>query len=364
MSKKSGTPRTDNHAGSACDSVSAPVGEPALAGVETEAVLFPPLEPFDTGMLAVGDGHRLYYEQCGDPNGLPVLFLHGGPGSGCCPRHRQLFDAERFRVVLFDQRGCGRSLPRGGLAANTTPHLIADIELLRAHLGIDAWLVVGGSWGASLGVAYCASHPARCLGALLRGIFLTGREDIDWFFQGAGALAPEAWTQLIEGVGAATPERVAAQLLAAVHAVDPNLAAQAVRAWMAWEAAVGAPGMAPPALPELDVPALQAAIDKYRVQAHYLAHACFLGDEALLGMANRLAVMPVCILHGRLDLVCRPVNAWRLHRVVPGSRLVFVDEAGHSPFDLPMSRAIIEALRSFHRNGHFEALAGCAHENR
>ncbi|WP_341647435.1 prolyl aminopeptidase [Thauera humireducens] len=327
--------------------------------------MFPPLEPFDTGMLEAGDGHRLYYEQCGNPDGLPVVFLHGGPGSGCSPQHRRLLDPDRFRAVLFDQRGCGRSQPRGALVANTTQHLLADIESLRAHLGIDRWLVMGGSWGSSLGVAYCAAHPERCLGALLRGIFLTGREDIDWFFRGAGALAPEAWATLaagVEGVYGVEPERLAAQVLSAVHAADAAVAARAVRHWMAWEGALSAPGVAPLPLPAMDAEAMLAAIDKYRVQAHYLAHACFLGEEAVLGMASQLGAMPVCILHGRLDLVCRPVNAWRLHEVAGGSRLLFVDGAGHSPFDVPMSRAIIDALHGFHLHGDFRCIA--PHENR
>jgi len=320
---------------------------------EAMAALFPPLEPFDVGMLAVGDGHGLYYEQCGNPKGLPVVFLHGGPGSGCSPRHRQLFDPARFRVVLFDQRGCGRSQPRGGLAANTTSHLLADIEALRVHLGIDAWLVVGGSWGSSLGIAYCATHPQRCLGALLRGIFLTGRDDTDWFFRVAGALAPDAWARLAEGVGAVAPDRLAARLLSAVHADNRDVATQAVRHWMAWEEALSVPGAAPQPLPALGGDILIAALDKYRVQAHYLAHECFLGEEVVLGMAERLAAMPVCILHGRLDLVCRPVNAWRLHRAVRGSRLVFVAGAGHNPFEAPMCNAIIDALDVFHRDGTF-----------
>lgn len=316
-------------------------------------MLFPPTAPFDSGWLDVGDGHRLWYEQCGVPSGLPVVFLHGGPGSGCSARHRQLFDPQLFRVVLFDQRGCGRSLPRGQLESNTTDDLVADIDRLREHLGIDRWLVTGGSWGSSLAIAYCATHLASCLGALLRGVFLTGKNDVDAFFLEAGRLRPEAWRDLAEGVPSAQRAWIAESYIGAASSSDVQIAGPAVRRWMQWEAALTAPSDGRVALPILDDEALAAAIDKYRVQAHYLAHDCFLGEACLLALAAKMQRLPTAILHGQEDLVCRPDNARRLHDVLPGSRLVLVEGAGHSPFDTPMVKAFIAASRHFHTHRFF-----------
>lgn len=337
---------------------------PPDAGVATTAActdapaaaeLFPPIEPFAQGVLAVGDGHALYHEQCGNPTGMAVLVLHGGPGSGCSPHQRRLLDPALFHVVLFDQRGCGRSTPRGAIAANTTADLVADIERLRRRLGIERWLVFAGSWGASLALAYCAQHPQACLGALLRGIFLTGRADIDWFFRGAGELVPDAWARFAHGLSPAEHDRIAAHYLGAVSAPDDAAAAEAVLRWMEWEAALSAPGSAPPALALPDAEARRAALAKYRIQAHYLAHECFIGEEAALQFAAAMAGVPTAILHGRLDLVCRPANALKLHRALPGSRIRFVAGAGHNPFDPPMAHALIGAAHHFHTHGDFAA---------
>lgn len=323
----------------------------ACAGRAPASVLFEPIQPFDAGRLAVGDGHHIHYEQCGTAAGVPLLFLHGGPGSGCSPRHRQFFDPARWRAVLFDQRGCGRSTPRGSLVANTSAELIADIEALRRHLGIERWLVFGGSWGSTLALAYCARHREACLGAVLRGIFLGGQADIDWFFRDAGVLLPDAWQRLHAPV--ATADALIPFYLQAPFAADEELAADAVRRWMDWEAALTAPGRTPAPLPALAGAARSAALDKYRIQAHYLAHACFLGDAAVLDCAARLAGLPVALLHGRLDFVCRSIDAMQVHHALPGSRLRFIDEAGHSPFDAPMSAALIGACAHFLEAGDF-----------
>ena len=317
--------------------------------------LFPPSPPLAHGLLDVGDGHRLYFERCGNPDGLPVLFLHGGPGSGCNARQRQLFDPARFHVVLFDQRGCGRSTPRGDCHANTTRELVEDIERLRLHLGIARWLVFGGSWGAALAVAWCSAHPQACLGAILRGSFLTGQADLDWFFgpEGAGAICAEAWSTLC----AAVPETAEGRALPALHAAlggtDNRAAARAAQAWAAWEEAVMAPARPAPSPPARDAETLAAQIDKYRVQAHYLAHHCFLDEDGVLEAARRMAGIPTAIVHGRLDLVCRPRNALRLHQALPGSRLRLIDGAGHSPFEPEMARALMEALEHFAVHGDF-----------
>lgn len=323
----------------------------------SEALLFPPASPFEHGLLDVGDGHRLYYERCGQPDGLPVLFLHGGPGSGCNARQRQLFDPKRFHVVLFDQRGCGRSTPRGECHANTTRELIDDIERLRKHLSIERWLVFGGSWGAALAAAYCSAHPQGCLGAILRGSFLTGQADLDWFFgpEGAGAICADAWS----GFCAALPPAAEGRALAALCARlgdggDARDARAAAEAWAAWEEALMTPGRAPVTPAARDAAEQAALIDKYRVQAHYLAHRCFLGEEAVLEAAGRMTGIPTAIVHGRLDLVCRARNALRLHAALPGSRLLLVDGAGHSPFEPPLTRALRAALAHFAEHRDFE----------
>lgn len=345
---------------------------------EPAAAPQPDAAPWHTGHLDVGDGHRLYFEQCGNPAGVPAVVLHGGPGSGCSPRMRELLDPQAFRIVLFDQRGCGRSTPRGACAANHTDALVADLERLRDHLGIVRWLVFGGSWGASLGVAYCARHPRSCLGAILRGVFLTGRADIDWFFDGAAALAPGAWQRLAALAPAARRDALAAWYCEAVSSADVALAHAAVARWVAWEQALmqpqplpvqpdaanaGTPDGAATATATAD-PAdradgndradLQARLDKYRVQAHYLRHECFVGEAELLRRAATIGALPVAIVHGRADRICRPDNAVKLAGAWRGARLCLVDGAGHSPFDPPMRDALAAAGRHFIAHGHFD----------
>ncbi|HRP96018.1 MAG TPA: prolyl aminopeptidase [Rhodocyclaceae bacterium] len=309
--------------------------------------------PWHTGHLDVGDGHRLYYEQCGKPDGVPALVLHGGPGSGCNPRMRSLLDPQGFRVVLFDQRGCGRSTPRGACAANHTDALVADIERLREHLGIARWLVFGGSWGASLGVAYCARHAGACLGAILRGVFLTGRADIDWFFNGAAALAPRAWQRLAALAPGPRRDALAAWYCEAAGGDDTALAHEAVARWVAWEEALMRADSPPTEGGRPDETALRARLDKYRVQAHYLRHECFIGETELLRRAATIAELPVAILHGCDDRICRTENAVKLAAALPGARLQRVAGAGHSPFDAPMHAALLAAGRHFLARGEF-----------
>ena len=311
--------------------------------------LYPPSEPWMTDWLDVGDGHRLYYEQCGQPEGAPVLFLHGGPGSGCSPRHRQLFDPARCRVVLFDQRGCGRSQPRGSVQANTSAHLVADIERLRQQLGIERWLVVGGSWGAGLALAYAAAHPAACAGLIVRGVFLGRPSDLDWFFRQAGALLPEAWAAL----AAQAPADARADLLRWLHAgLQGEQALRYASAWEAWEASLSQEQQV---LPRTGLTPGEAAalVDKYRVQSHYLSHGCFWGETDLLARARGLAAVPSAILHGRLDTICRPQAAQDLHQQLPGSRLQWVEGCGHSPFAPAMARALAQAVAHHATHGDF-----------
>ena len=316
--------------------------------------MFSPHDPLRTGYLDVGDGHQLYFETCGNPRGLPVVVLHGGPGSGTSPRMRCLYDPERFHTVFFDQRGCGRSLPLGELNANDLHSLLADIERLRLHLGIPRWLVSGGSWGATLALAYAANAPQAVLGILVRSVFLAGDHDIHWFFQDAKDLAPEAWEALAAQVA---PEgtNLLGGLRRCLNGPDIALARQAAVAWARYEQSLAQPGQAPLASPELDDLATQdRLVKKYRIQAHYLAHQCFLGATGIFSQLYRLPAVPAAIVHGRLDCVCRPENARRLHQAIPGSRLAWAEGAGHDPFHPAMSRAWIAFLRHFSDHGNFE----------
>lgn len=311
--------------------------------------LYPPSEPWSTDWLDVGEGHRLYVEQCGRPDGLPVLFLHGGPGSGCSPRHRQLFDPDLCRVVLFDQRGCGRSQPRGSVQANTSAHLVADIERLRQQLAIERWLVVGGSWGAGLALAYAAAHPAACAGLIVRGVFLGRASDLDWFFQQAWALVPEAWAALAE----LAPAEARSDLLPWLHAsLQGEQALNCATAWEAWEASLS---LQQRVLQRTGLTPDEAAmlVDKYRVQSHYLIHGCFWGAQDLLARARGLGAVPTAILHGRLDTICRPQAALDLQQQLPGSRLQWVEDGGHSPFEPAMARALAQAVAHHATQGNF-----------
>jgi proline iminopeptidase len=319
-----------------------------------DTTLHPHIEAYDHGWLEVGDGHAMYFEQGGTPQGIPALVLHGGPGSGSSPAQRRFFDPARYRIIQFDQRGCGRSTPRGELRANSTPHLLADIERLRAHLGIARWLVVGGSWGASLALAYCAGHKEACLGALLRGVFLTGAADLRWFFAEAGQLLPEAFDTFTM----AAPHRARRDMLGWLARVLERGSADeqwaAVCAWMAWENALSTPVPAPTAAaPDYDAQTRARLLDKYRLQARYLARRCDLGEARLLDCAARMHGLPTAILHGRLDHVCRPANAWRIHRTLQGSRLAMIAQAGHNPFEPPMASAMTDALAHFAQHASF-----------
>jgi proline iminopeptidase len=315
--------------------------------------LYAPQEPYATGMLDVGGGHSVYYEQCGQPDGLPILALHGGPGSSFTARHRQLFDLQRYRVVLFDQRGCGRSQPRGSVSANTSDHLVADIEQLRQLLGIERWLVVGGSWGAGLALAYATAHPQACRGLVLRGVFLGRVSDVDWFFQQARKLLPDAWAALVQRAPPSAHANMLHWLCTTVLGGQPQEALAAASAWDAWETAMSQRKSTLPAATLPAGEAAQALLDKFRVQSHYLTNGCFWGSKNLLARAGALASVPTAIVHGRLDWICLPQAAWDLHQTVPGSRLQWLDGCGHSPFEPAMARAMANAIAHYATHGQF-----------
>lgn len=317
--------------------------------------LHPPIEPFAQGWLDRGDGHRLYFEQCGHPTGQPVLYLHGGPGSGCSVRHRRFFDPEHYRAILFDQRGCGRSQPRGETVHNHTGALISDIEALRAHLGISRWLVFGGSWGATLAACYASLHREACSGVLLRGLFLGGRADLDWFFTDVAALRPDAHQRFMQTLPVRWRRKPLGWLERVFSERDAARALTTALAWRDFETALDDPGAPPGPTWTAENPQAQALIDKYRIQVHYLARKCFVGEPGVLRAISRLQGLPVAFIHGRNDLVCRPHNARIAQRTLAGSRLAWAEGAGHDPFH-PASLALIgSALACFARDGHFGA---------
>ena len=309
------------------------------------ASLYPEIAPFDEGRLPVGHGHTLHFEQSGNPKGVPVLFLHGGPGAGAVPAHRRFFDPAFYRIVIFDQRGAGRSLPLGSLDHNTTPDLVADIERLRTHLRIDKWLVFGGSWGSTLAIAYGEAHPERCHGFVLRGIFLCRPQEIDWFLYGMRRIFPEQW----EAFAGHLPENERGDLLANYHRrlVDPDPAVHmpAARAWSIYEGACST------LLPSPETVAAfsgdRMALGLARIEAHYFVHRIFLPENALLDNVGRICYLPAIIVQGRYDMVCPIATADELVRAWPGVEYVVVADAGHSAMEPGIKSALVTATDRF-----------------
>ncbi|MGY4520405.1 prolyl aminopeptidase [Thermostichus sp. MS-CIW-30] len=309
--------------------------------------LYPPIEPYDQGFLAVSSLHTLYYEQCGNPAGKPVVFLHGGPGGGIDPIYRQYFDPSRWRVVLFDQRGCGKSRPYAELRENTTWDLVADIEKLRQHLGIERWFVFGGSWGSALALAYGQTHPQSCLGFVLRGIFLLRPFELRWFYQsGAGYFFPDAWEHYLEPI----PPEERDDLLAAYHRrlndPDPQVRLRAARAWSVWEASTSKLIPSPELIERFGRGEFAEAFA--RIECHYFVHGGFLDPEdQLLRGVGRLRHLPAVIVQGRYDVVCPPISAWELHQAWPEAEFRMIPDAGHSITEPGIRTALLEATDRF-----------------
>ena len=303
--------------------------------------LFPEIPFRRSGFLDVGDGHRMHWEESGNPVGLPVVFLHGGPGSGTSPAQRRFFDPSAWRIVLFDQRGAGRSTPHASLDANTTPHLVADIERLREHLRIDRWMVFGGSWGSTLALAYGQAHPQRCLGFMLRGIFLGRPSELDWFLNGVRTIYPDAWRRFAEFL----PERERGDLLSGYHArlrdPRPEVHLPAARAWARYEAACSA--LVPDPRQLADAENDHHSLSLARIEAHYFANRLFLPPEGLLAGMHRLARHPAIIVQGRYDVICPMVSADALVRAWRGAELVVVPDAGHAAMEPGIRRALVRA---------------------
>jgi proline iminopeptidase len=309
--------------------------------------LYPPLEPYRVGRLKVSEVHDLYFEESGNPKGKPAVFLHGGPGGGTDPKQRRFFHPERYRIVLFDQRGCGQSTPHASLEDNTTWHLVADIEALRAHLGIERWQVFGGSWGSTLALAYAEKHPERVTELVLRGIFLLRRQEIDWFYQrGTSAIYPDAWEAYVGHI----PEAERGDLLAAYYQrlthADPAVRLAAAKLWSGWEGATSK--LVPDADFRSHFEEDAVALAMARLEAHYFVHHGFLEtDDQLLRDVARIRHLPGVIVQGRYDVVCALESAWALHRAWPEADLVITPDSGHSAFEPPNSRALVAATDRF-----------------
>jgi proline iminopeptidase len=310
------------------------------------AHLYPAIEPYESGMLDVGDAHLVYWENCGNPNGGPALVLHGGPGSGCTPMHRRWFDPSRYRIVLFDQRGCGRSVPHASdastdLRVNTTHHLLDDTERLRAHLGIDAWLVLGNSWGSTLALAYAERYPRHVSGLVLAAVGTTRTSEIDWLYHGVGRFFPEQWARFRDGVPAADRDGnlVDAYCRLLAHP-DAAVRERAAQQWCDWEDAVVSSGDSEPN-PRYRDPSFRMAFA--RIVTHYFSHAAWLENGELLRNAGALRGIPGVMIHGRLDLGCPLGTAWELAQAWLDGELVVVAAAGHSTGDLGMTDAIVAA---------------------
>lgn len=309
--------------------------------------MYPDIEPYDTGRLKVSGGHDLYYEQCGNPSGKPVVFVHGGPGGGTNPKQRRFFDPSKYRIVLFDQRGCGKSTPFASLENNTTWDLVSDMEALRSHLRISRWQVFGGSWGSTLALAYAETHPKVVTELVLRGIFLLRKKEIDWFYQGgADALFPDAWEPYWNFI----PENERRDMVGAYHkrltSDDAKLRLAAAKAWSMWEGATSK------LFPDKDF------IDEYgeddfatafaRIECHYFKNRGFFDvDGQLLRNVGEIRNIPSVIVQGRYDVVCPMDSAWALHRAWPEAEFVLVPDAGHSAFEPGIAKALVATCDKF-----------------
>jgi proline iminopeptidase len=311
------------------------------------ANLYPEIEPFDSGTLPVSDLHTIYYERVGNPDGIPVVFLHGGPGGGLIPMYRQYFDPAAYHVILFDQRGSGRSTPHAEVRENTTWDLINDIEALREKFGVEKWYVFGGSWGSTLSLAYAVSHPARCLGLILRGIFLTRRKEIDWFYQyGASEIFPDFWERYRDEIPADERADLMAAYQKRLFSENEQVRLSAARAWSVWE------GSTSKLFPDRDLmdhwEGAHEALSLARIECHYFVNNSFFpSDNYLLENAGKIRHIPTVIVQGRYDVVCPITSAWDLHNAMPEAEFIVVPDAGHSVSEKGISSALVEAMDKF-----------------
>jgi proline iminopeptidase len=308
--------------------------------------LFPPIEPYASGMLRLDGLHSMYWEQSGNPHGVPAVFLHGGPGAGATSTHRRFFDPDVYRIVIFDQRGAGRSTPLGATVDNSLAHLVADMEMLRVHLGIERWLLFGGSWGSTLALAYAETCPARCAAMVLRGIFLCRRSEIDWFLYGMRTVYPEAWRAFSGHLPEAERGDILAAYLRRLGDPDPAVHLAAARAWSSYE------GSCSTLLPSPDTVAAfgeeRMALGLARIEAHYFRHHLIPADRDLVAGVDRIRNIPATIVQGRYDMVCPIVSADELARAWPEAEYIVVPDAGHSAMEPGIRAALVAAIERHH----------------
>lgn len=326
-------------------------GRPSSRTARARELLYPPIESYASGWLRVTGGHELYFEESGNRRGKPAVFVHGGPGGATDPRMRRFFDPKRYRIILFDQRGCGKSRPHASLVENTTWNLVEDMERLREHLQLDRWQVFGGSWGSTLALAYAEAHPARVTELILRGIFLLRRWELDWFYQdpgGAAAIYPDLWEHYIEPI----PEEERSDMIGAFYrrltSDDPRTLRQAARAWSIWEGATSFLELNPAYVAKFADDAYAAAFA--RIECHYFVNRGFFRrDDQLLTDVSRIRHIPGVMVQGRYDVVCPMRSCWDLHRAWPEADLRIVPVAGHSAFEPGITRELIAATDRFAR---------------
>ncbi len=304
--------------------------------------IYPKIKPYATHSLRVEKPHMLHVEECGSPDGIPVLFVHGGPGAGFSPVHRCFFDPEKYRIILFDQRGCGKSTPHASLENNTTLHLVTDMESIREHLGVDKWLLFGGSWGSTLSLVYAQAYPERVLGLVLRGIFLCRQDEINWFYQeGASHIFPDYWEDFLRPI----PDAERGDLLRAYYqrlTSNNEVARMATaKAWSTWEGRTSTLHPSKSVVDHFSEP--HNALSLARIESHYFSHDTFLEKNQILRDADRLAGIPGIIVQGRYDVVCPMQSAWDLHRAWPDAELQIIPDAGHSAFERGNIDALVRA---------------------
>ena len=309
--------------------------------------LYPPFKPYEEGKLKVSELHTIHYEQSGNPDGKPVVILHGGPGGGSSPVYRQYFNPQKWRIVMFDQRGCGKSTPYAELRENTTWNSVADIEQLREHLNIDRWLVFGGSWGSTLSLAYSQTHPDRCLGLILRGIFMLRQKELKWFYQeGASNIFPEAWEEYLKPIPPEERDDLISAYYKRLTSEDRRVRLLAARAWSVWEASTSKLLPSQKSIVRFGRPEFAEAFA--RIECHYFVNKGFLKTEnQLIDNCDRISDIPGVIVQGRYDVVCPTVTSWELHRAWQKAQYIIVPDAGHSVSEPGIINALVEATDSF-----------------
>lgn len=311
-------------------------------------MLFPAIKPIRSFYFRVSPIHELYVEECGKDDGVPVVFLHGGPGGSCEPAHRRYFDPERYRIILFDQRGCGKSRPHASLEHNTTQDLIADLEKLRQELGIEKWVVFGGSWGSTLSLAYAETHPDKVLGLVLRGIFLCRQQDIDWFYQGGTArLFPDAWQDFIAPIPEHERDDMVKAYYSRLTGENELERMAAAKAWSIWEGSTATLRPNNAVIDYFSDPHIALSIA--RIECHYFTHNSFFDDDQLLKNAYKLKDIPGFIVHGRYDVICPVDQAFELHHKWPNSQLKVIADAGHAVSEEGIARALVDSTNSMLR---------------